>query len=756
MTIKKAVFMIGLSFLCLPALALAENVIYISQVQITGGSGHTTDDFVEFYNPNVQLFNLNGYRLVKRTASGTTDSLIKSWTSDEFIPAFGFYLWANTNFTTIAATPDATTTGSLADNNGIAIRLGPNDSGSIIDSLAWGSANNTFSNLSAENPTAGQSLQRNDLVNTSSAFTIGISNPRNSFITTSSTPASTSTEPSASELLATSTPASSTEATSTPDTASQASSAPQSILPPPPPPPPPAGSGGGIPAWSKTGAIKISEILANPDGEDSGNEQVELENTSNQTLNLDGWFLDDKPEGSGPKTSAYKLSGFIQAQQFLNIKIPKGNFALNNSGGDVVNLYYPDKTVADSVSYSANAQENLSYQKIGSSWVWSPTTLGQANVQNFQPSGQTSSANNFQISISEILPNPDGQDEGMEWVELYNAEKTAISLKNFILDDSGSSLPGSSSFTLSENLVIPAGGFLKIVIPEDKFNLNNTEDSLRLFDPAKHLIGEVAYKNAPAGQSYFKDKQAKWLWGLPTPGKENISEVILPVLWISELVANPTDGQDEFVEIFNPTENPVPLANLVLEVGNKKKIFDSESQIKAKDYLVILEDDLPARLRNSGQTVILADVLGRQITKLDYPTAKQGFAYASIDGKNYSWTESPTPGKENQFVLGETTNSQTSEKSKSQTSSTAADITKAQVKQILQNEQDLKEQVAVLQESLNQLQAKLDAPPQSLAPAQAVSAQVPVSAAMGHMIIWPSALAILGGVIYSVFRKAKK
>lgn len=116
----------------------------ISEIQISGGPGATTNDFVELYNPGSAPFNLKGFRLVKRTAQGTSDTLLKSWTNDAFIPAHGFYLWVNSDYTGIGLTPDVTTSGSIADNNGIALREGPNDTGTIVDSVAWGDTTNGF------------------------------------------------------------------------------------------------------------------------------------------------------------------------------------------------------------------------------------------------------------------------------------------------------------------------------------------------------------------------------------------------------------------------------------------------------------------------------------------------------------------------------------------------------------------------------------------------------------------------------------
>lgn len=118
--------------------------LVISEVQITGGAGVTTNDFIEFYNPDNTSFNLKGYRLVKRTAQGSSDTTLKSWTDDTFVPAHGFYLWANANYTAISATPDVTTAGTIADNNAIALRLGAEDTGTIIDAVGWGELQNNL------------------------------------------------------------------------------------------------------------------------------------------------------------------------------------------------------------------------------------------------------------------------------------------------------------------------------------------------------------------------------------------------------------------------------------------------------------------------------------------------------------------------------------------------------------------------------------------------------------------------------------
>ncbi|MDP3999517.1 MAG: lamin tail domain-containing protein [bacterium] len=159
--------------------------ILISEVQITGGSGKTENDFIEFYNPNNEQVNLNGYRLVKRTKTGASDTGIKSWTDDIFIPAKGYYLWANSGYADIAVAPDVTTSATIANDNGVAIRFGAEDTGIIIDSVGWGTAQNSFveNQPFSENPIINQSLARkseNDTNNNAVDFIKSSPTPKNS------------------------------------------------------------------------------------------------------------------------------------------------------------------------------------------------------------------------------------------------------------------------------------------------------------------------------------------------------------------------------------------------------------------------------------------------------------------------------------------------------------------------------------------------------------------------------------------------
>ncbi|OGE05576.1 signal peptidase I [Candidatus Curtissbacteria bacterium RIFCSPLOWO2_01_FULL_41_18] len=153
------------------------NHIVISEVQIDGGLGQANDnDFIELYNPTSSPFNLNGYRLVKRTGNAPNDTNIFTFTSSHIVPAHGYFLWANDDFTTIAVIPDVTSSDTLAASNSVALRQGNLNTGTIIDALSWdpGASSLKEGTQFNSNPGANQSMERKALsTSTASSMAIG-------------------------------------------------------------------------------------------------------------------------------------------------------------------------------------------------------------------------------------------------------------------------------------------------------------------------------------------------------------------------------------------------------------------------------------------------------------------------------------------------------------------------------------------------------------------------------------------------------
>jgi endonuclease G len=129
------------------AIQTSPNIV-ISQFQ--AGGGVADDEFVELHNIGSAAVDLNGYRLVYRSSSGTNDvGPFALWTTPTVIQPGQYYLVASTSYDG-GVTPDITynpaicTCSMSASAGGLAIRQGAQNSGTIIDAVGWGGATNIF------------------------------------------------------------------------------------------------------------------------------------------------------------------------------------------------------------------------------------------------------------------------------------------------------------------------------------------------------------------------------------------------------------------------------------------------------------------------------------------------------------------------------------------------------------------------------------------------------------------------------------
>ncbi|HXH69007.1 MAG TPA: DNA/RNA non-specific endonuclease [Pyrinomonadaceae bacterium] len=163
--------------------------IVISQFQVAGGSAN--DEFIELHNISSNIVDLNGFRLVYRSAAGTNDVAFVNWTSSTIIPPGGYYLIASTAYDdsvmpNITYNPSTCQCSMSATGGGLAIRNGALNAGIIFDSVGYGTATNAFieAAVTAAPPaSASQSRLNNgcqDTDNNANDFsTVNPSAPRN-------------------------------------------------------------------------------------------------------------------------------------------------------------------------------------------------------------------------------------------------------------------------------------------------------------------------------------------------------------------------------------------------------------------------------------------------------------------------------------------------------------------------------------------------------------------------------------------------
>ncbi|HEY0404559.1 MAG TPA: DNA/RNA non-specific endonuclease [Pyrinomonadaceae bacterium] len=165
--------------------------IVISQFQVAGdGSPAADDEFVELHNVSGASVDLSGYRVVYRSAAGTNDVQVTTWSASTIIPAGGYYLIGHTPAYNGAVAADRAFDASVAfsgTGGGMAIRNGALNSGAIVDAVGFGTATNAFVETTATAaPAANNSASRKtngcqDTDNNASDFeTLTPAAPRNS------------------------------------------------------------------------------------------------------------------------------------------------------------------------------------------------------------------------------------------------------------------------------------------------------------------------------------------------------------------------------------------------------------------------------------------------------------------------------------------------------------------------------------------------------------------------------------------------
>jgi len=99
------------------------------------------DEFVELVNAGTAAADLSGYKLVYRSAAGTSDVSLGTIPDGTTLAAGAFYLFGGSSYAGVAAPDQSFTFGLASAGGGIALR---DRGGAIVDSVGYGTATNAF------------------------------------------------------------------------------------------------------------------------------------------------------------------------------------------------------------------------------------------------------------------------------------------------------------------------------------------------------------------------------------------------------------------------------------------------------------------------------------------------------------------------------------------------------------------------------------------------------------------------------------
>jgi hypothetical protein len=125
------------------------------------------------------------------------------------------------------------------------------------------------------------------------------------------------------------------------------------------------------------------------------------------------------------------------------------------------------------------------------------------------------------IYLNEWFPNPVGNDNVGEFIELYNSGKIAINLAGYSLSD------GAKKKFLLTGYNIDPNGYLVLKKIQTKLALKNTNGSLWLYGPGGQIVDSASFAGAaPEGKSFSRVDYgagpiSHFAFLYPTPGEQN-------------------------------------------------------------------------------------------------------------------------------------------------------------------------------------------------------------------------------------------
>ncbi|MDO8507169.1 MAG: lamin tail domain-containing protein [bacterium] len=280
------------------------------------------------------------------------------------------------------------------------------------------------------------------------------------------------------------------------------------------------------------------------------------------------------------------------------------------------------------------------------------------------------------VIISEFMPYP---ASGSEWVEVFNTNEYQTDISECSLADSLDT--PSHRYDIPDGTIVESKGYFVFY---DNFYLNNDgPDKARLLSAGNETVSERSYnKPIPKGQSYVFNGTS-WEWtkdvtpgfeksagGTDTPvdsGSGNTCEGLI----VSELMPDPasplTDADDEWIEIYNESGEPVNAGGCILtdtqKAGSTHEYKIAGGTLAPGGFMVFYSKDTKISLNNDGDNVRILSPDKKVIFETqNYGKAQAGQSWA-YDGDKWAWTAAPTAGALNVIeILEETSVAKTSSK----------------------------------------------------------------------------------------------
>lgn len=573
--------------------------IILNEIQVEGTSA--SDEFIELRNISDSVASLSGWKLQKRTSSGSVSS-IKSFGDVCLSLSPGDYLlWAN-SAGVFAPLADFVTTQSLAKTNAIEL---VDESGTVRDSLTWG-----------DDALKGKSRTRD--TETFSWETSDSPSPQGGG---AFCPAPEEEEPA-------------------PDPKEEEEE----------------------PTIPEASVIRINELFPNPVAKGEENEWIELHNPGDADADISLFTLRD---ASASGAYVLPSGTIIPGEGYLVIERSDSGLSLNNTDETVtlsdthetvidtmryektkeeVSLSFdgssflwspfltpgkanrfgkkpeaektsiPEEGYEDvALEFSAKGSDEQSYawdfgdgktsRKQSTSHTYKKTGKYHGTLTVTDEDGIGESVKEFtveiedfpkvKLSITAIAPNPKGADTGVEWISVKNGGKKKLDLLGFGIA-TGSSRKKLSNHPVSESFIVKAGKERQVTSADASFTLPNEGGYVEIRRPDGKMIVGKSYKKSGGvndDEVWRKIAGESWAW-MKEPSKNQKKET------------TETAPEKESAEESTTGTESAPVAELVIEKRKEVTLEDL-----SPEQLALLEARVEERLR--GQILAELEASGK-------------------------------------------------------------------------------------------------------------------------------------------------
>ena len=450
-------------------------------------------------------------------------------------------------------------------------------------------------------------------------------------------------------------------------------------------------------AEAGAGEIRISEAvsenvstLITEDGE--APDWIEIENAGAETVNLNKYtlFLDvrvnrmlvfpDMEIAPGERIIVYCTGENGRAGDGL-----RAPFKLSASGGETIVMMNAKGREIDSVQLPELKADEAYCRSADGEWAVTHTaTPGDANIIDENGEAAASARITVQdgdLEITEVMSSnslyfPDENGACHDYVEIHNKSGAAVNLSGWYLSDSPNKLKRWSfpdiNLGADEYIAVHCSGENRVSgghIHTD-FKISSRGETIYLTRPDGRTVSMVEAPALETNQAYSL-RDGKWTTAVsPTPGAANqdgaaaaTAVVNSTGVYISEIMASPTDQEYDWIEIYNSTSGNVDISGWGLSDNAsrpRKWQFPQGTVIQPGEYMGIFCSGLDtqklgnylnanfALSADGGYTVCLSTSDGAVIDSAYVPAQYAGVAYGRREaGGAFYYFEAGTPGTAN-------------------------------------------------------------------------------------------------------------